>query len=216
MHPALKYTLVTLGALVVLLIAAVLVLGLMDWNALKGPVARIASQSTGKQITIDGDLKAKLLSSHPHFSVEGLKVANPRWAGRSGNLAEVGRLAVELELWLLFIGNFVLSRVEVDRSTVVSSGRQAPSTAGNSNCRRGGLHGAAGCDRKFGARLPQNAARKRRDRAEISRCSQCACGARLTRCVANMVAGGRTGICRAAGAHPHESARHRVGDDLNA
>lgn len=118
MHPALKYTLATFGAPVVLLIAAVLVLGLLDWNALKGPVARIASQSTGKPIAIEGDLKVRLLSSHPHFSVEGLKVANPRWAGRPGNLAEVGRLAVELELWPLFIGDVVLSRVEVDRAAL--------------------------------------------------------------------------------------------------
>lgn len=117
MHPAVKYTFISLAALLSLLILSVLVLGVMDWNVLKGPVARFASQAAGKQIAIEGDLKVRLLSLHPAFSVEGLRVANPKWT-TPGNFAEVGRLAVELRLLPLFIGDLVLSRVEVEHANL--------------------------------------------------------------------------------------------------
>lgn len=110
MPKPIKYLLLAIPAVLVL---AILVLGFMDWNAFKDPLARMISRSTGKTVTI-GHLQVRLLSLTPSAVVEGLKVGNPDWAG-PGSLAEIDRLAANVKLLPLLVGNFIVPRLTVDR-----------------------------------------------------------------------------------------------------
>ena len=104
-------------AFVVLVGVLVLTLALMDWNALRGPIARMASAKTGKPIRIDGDLEVHALSLTPRIIVNGLKVGNPKWAG-SGSLAEVSRISTEVKLLPLFAGRIIMPRLRIERPVV--------------------------------------------------------------------------------------------------
>src|SRR5690606_6011010 len=67
---------IALGAVVALLIVAVLVAPLLiDWNAFKPRLAAAVEEATGRQLEIDGDLRLSLLPS-PTLSAEGARLAN--------------------------------------------------------------------------------------------------------------------------------------------
>jgi uncharacterized protein involved in outer membrane biogenesis len=109
---ALKWAGIVVGVLIgVFLLFAVF----MDWNALRGPIARMASAKAGRPIRIDGDLDVRLLTLTPRITVNGLKVGNPRWAG-PGSVAEVERLTMQVKLLPLFTGNVVLQLLHIERA----------------------------------------------------------------------------------------------------
>lgn len=131
MPKALKYTLITVASVLGL---GLLTLALIDWNVLKGPVTRIATQRLGKPVSIDGDLKVRIFTLTPSVSISGLKVGNPEWAG-AGNMAEIERFSANVKLLPLFVGNVIVPRLEVDRPVLNlyrdASGRgnwESPST----------------------------------------------------------------------------------------
>ena len=94
------------AALIMLLVILVLI---FDWNWFRGPIARYASQRTGRQVRI-GDLNVRLLSLHPHATITGLNISNPSWAP-AGETAEIPKLYLQVKLWPLFAGNFVWEQV---------------------------------------------------------------------------------------------------------
>ncbi len=65
------------GTIVVAGAAIALFLAWFDWNMLRGPIARYASQQAGRDVRIDGNLHVRLLTWTPTATVEGLKVGNP-------------------------------------------------------------------------------------------------------------------------------------------
>ena len=81
----LKWGAISLGTLISLLLGCV-VLVQRNANALRDPIARIASGYMGRAIHIDGTLKLQLLSLAPYAVVDGLTVGNPQWA-RAPNIA---------------------------------------------------------------------------------------------------------------------------------
>jgi len=74
----LKWTAIVIGSLLVVLLIA---LGVLDANAdaLRGPIARLASAHLGRTVHIDGPLQLHLLSWTPRVVVNQLRVANPDW-----------------------------------------------------------------------------------------------------------------------------------------
>jgi uncharacterized protein involved in outer membrane biogenesis len=103
-----------MGGLVLGFIALiVLVLLLFNWNWLRGPIARLASDTTGRRVRIDGDLKVHLLTWQPRVSVGGLKIGQPAWAGQ-GDMARIDALVVETRWMSLLHGKPVLPLVELD------------------------------------------------------------------------------------------------------
>lgn len=113
--PALeRRALAWLGGLLVAMIAVVvLVVALFDWNWLRGPIARYASDATGREVRIDGDLKVHLLTWTPTVSVAGLKVGQPAWVG-AGQMATVDKLVVQTRWKSLLQGRVVLPLLELD------------------------------------------------------------------------------------------------------
>ena len=71
-----------IGAIVAALFLLIVVLGLIDWNGLRGPLSRIASRDLGRQVVIGGPLHVHLLSATPSVDISGLTIANPDWAAR--------------------------------------------------------------------------------------------------------------------------------------
>lgn len=116
-RPSRKSLIWTGGIVGGLLVALVLFLGLFDWNYLKGPIARYASDRTGRQVHIDGDLNVKLLSWTPSAKVEGLRISNPAWVG-GGDMANIKRLDVSVRLMPLFRGKVILPLLRVDQPDI--------------------------------------------------------------------------------------------------
>ena len=105
----LAWTGVTLGVLVG---AALLALALVDWNAMKGPIERLASARSGRTVKIAGDLDVHVWSWTPSFTVSGLTVGNPPWEAAKP-MAQIERLHVQMKLLPLLKGDVILPRVEV-------------------------------------------------------------------------------------------------------
>lgn len=100
-----------------LLAGAILWLYLLDWNTLRGPVARYASQRLGREVRIEGNLDVHLFSLTPRISVTGLKVVNPAWVGQP-LAADIDRADISVRLVSLLFGHLVLPTVEIDRPRI--------------------------------------------------------------------------------------------------
>lgn len=99
-------------------IAAIVVfLLIFDWNWLRGPIGRYASEKSGRTVVLAGDLKVKLLTWTPRVEINGLRVGNPAWAPR-GNMAEIERLTMAARWMPLLSGRLVMPLVAVDRPNV--------------------------------------------------------------------------------------------------
>lgn len=101
------------GVLLVLALAAAILAAIWDWNWFRGPLASIASARMHRQVSIDGNLRAHLWSWEPSASVEGIRVANPDWAGKA-DLADIRRLVVQIRLKALLGGHLDMTLLEVD------------------------------------------------------------------------------------------------------
>jgi AsmA family protein len=106
-----------IGGIIIILVLLVVCLGLMDWNAARGPLSRMLSHRLAREVTIGGPLRVHLFSSTPSVDVENLTIGNPDWAG-GGNMLELPRLHVAVLLSRLFIGRLVLQTLEIDNPKV--------------------------------------------------------------------------------------------------
>ena len=113
----LKWTLRTLGVLVATVAVVIAAAALVDANHFRAPLVRFIAARTGRQIRIDGSLKAHLLSLTPRLVAERVTIGNPPWMP-AGTTAEIGRLSLSFELLPLFSRSFVISRLEMDASTL--------------------------------------------------------------------------------------------------
>jgi AsmA family protein len=100
----------TVIALAALIAVIVLTLALIDLDALKHPIERIASQRTGRRIVIAGHLHGHLLSLSPRITLDGLTVGNPPWE-QGPPLLAVAHLEVQLRLLPLLRGRVVIERL---------------------------------------------------------------------------------------------------------
>jgi uncharacterized protein involved in outer membrane biogenesis len=105
----LAWTGVTLG---VLIGAVILALLLIDWNAMKGPIERMASERSGRTVKIAGDIDVRPWSWTPSIAVSGLTLGNPPWEAAKP-MAKIERLQVQIKLLPLLKGDVILPRVEL-------------------------------------------------------------------------------------------------------
>lgn len=99
------------------LIAAVIALYFLDWNQMRGPVSRYASNRLGRPVSIEGDLKVDLFRRQPHVSVGDLFIGNPSWAPQP-QAARIARADVEFRLWPALFGHLVLPLVALEQPDV--------------------------------------------------------------------------------------------------
>ena len=101
-----------LGVVVLLVAAALIVPGLIDWNAWKGEIAAQAKAATGRDLAIDGDLDFAVLPS-PRLTANGVRLKNIPGAG-APDMAVLKSLDVRIRFAPLLSG-----RVEVASVTLV-------------------------------------------------------------------------------------------------
>lgn len=109
----LAWTGITLG---VLIGAVLLAVALIDWNAMKGPIERMASARSGRTVKI-ASLDVRPWSWTPSVSISGLTIGNPPWEAAKP-MAQIERLQVQLKLLPLLKGDVILPRVEIIRPKV--------------------------------------------------------------------------------------------------
>jgi uncharacterized protein involved in outer membrane biogenesis len=80
------------------------------WVAAK--TEQFVSDLTGRQLSINGELKLDL-SLHPSVEVKDISLANAPWAGEP-DMATVQRLAVSIDLMSLFSDRLVIHYIEAD------------------------------------------------------------------------------------------------------
>jgi AsmA family protein len=114
-----------------ILVAVVLVL--LDWNQLRGPISREVTRVTGRSFAINGDLTVAL-SLHPRIVANEVVMANAPW-GREPVMADIKAVAFRIDLLELLTGNLVLPELtlsqphlalEVNRSGEVNWNFAAP------------------------------------------------------------------------------------------
>jgi AsmA family protein len=111
---ALRWTGIVVGVIVALLL---LTLALIDWSSLKGPIERYASERSGRQVSIAGDLDVRVWSWTPSATVEGLTIGSAPW-DKSRPMAQIERVTVQLKLLPLLKGEVILPRVDLIRPRV--------------------------------------------------------------------------------------------------
>jgi len=108
-----KKVLIGLVAVVVGIVAALLIApSFIDWNQYKGEITAQAKAFTGRDLAIDGDLKATILPA-PAVVVEGLRLANADGAG-AADMVQLKSVEVRVALGPLLGG-----RVQVESVTLV-------------------------------------------------------------------------------------------------
>ncbi len=105
------------GGLAVLAILIGVLIAIWDWNWFRGPLARIASARMHREVTIAGDLKVHPFSWRPSATVDGVRIANPAWAG-PGDTARIDRIAVRIRLLPLLVGHTGLRLLRFDHPVV--------------------------------------------------------------------------------------------------
>jgi len=115
-----KKILIGIGAVLVLLVAAVLVgPSFFDWNRYKGEIAAKAREATGRDLIIDGDISLSILWT-PTLSVTNVRFANID-GGSAADMATLESLDVRLAFapldWI--DGNFQVERIELVQPTIV-------------------------------------------------------------------------------------------------
>ena len=100
------------AALLALLVAAALVApGFVDWTRYKDRIAALAAQATGRSVTIDGPVSFHLLPS-PALSAEDVTIANvPQ--GEAVAFAHAGRLDIVVSLMPLLLGDVQVRRIDL-------------------------------------------------------------------------------------------------------
>ncbi|MDX1553049.1 MAG: AsmA family protein, partial [Marinobacter sp.] len=105
-----------LAVLFALLVVAVIVIELMSWNFLKGPIIARVETMTGRDMEITGDIDVGLLP-RPHLAVGEMKLANANWA-QTPDMLSAGRLELEPSITSLFKGEPALKSVTITEPTL--------------------------------------------------------------------------------------------------
>jgi AsmA protein len=97
------------GVVLVLVVAVFVAPRLVPLDGLKARIATEAGQATGREVKVEGPVRFAVF---PHLRLEasGVTLGNVP-SGVAKNMASIGTLAIELELWPLLSGTIVLDRL---------------------------------------------------------------------------------------------------------
>ncbi len=86
--------------------------GVVDWNHFKAPITEGLHAFTGRQVTLEGDVRFSVLPV-PTLSVAGVRIGNPAGAG-SPDLLRLARLEARVALLPLFAGRIEVEHIVLD------------------------------------------------------------------------------------------------------
>ncbi|MBU2640851.1 MAG: AsmA family protein [Gammaproteobacteria bacterium] len=98
-------------------VLGVILTSLPNWNALRGPLARIVGDKTGRELNIGGDLIVKLGWPILRVHASDVTFSNPTWA-REKNMIEVGDVTFGVVTPPLFRRSLTLDEVHLDRGGI--------------------------------------------------------------------------------------------------
>lgn len=98
-----------LGVIAVLVIAVVVVLTVIDFNDYKPEIQAQVKQATGRDLTIEGDIKLAI-SLNPALAVSGVSFSNAGWGSRPA-MATVDRFEAQVALIPLLSGTVDIKKV---------------------------------------------------------------------------------------------------------
>lgn len=102
-----------------LIVAALITLYFLDWNSMRGPIARYVSHRIGRPVKIAGDLKVHLFTFTPRVSANGVTIGNPPWLN-SPRMADAQNLTFKIRLLpYLFGGQIYMPLVKVDHPQIL-------------------------------------------------------------------------------------------------
>lgn len=101
----------TAGVLVGMIVAIIVFLAWFDWNYLRGPISRIASERLDREVEIQGDLDVDILRWTPEVHIEGLRIGGPDWAN-DRDTADIERLDVRVRALHLLAGRIEMPSIE--------------------------------------------------------------------------------------------------------
>jgi AsmA protein len=104
----------TVGIFLLLVAAIVLTVALTGLNTLRGPVSRIATENTGRELLIEGNLKPVWSWVHPRIRAERVSFANPSWA-KEKYLLKADAVELTLSVLPLAAGRVVLPEVHLEK-----------------------------------------------------------------------------------------------------
>ena len=94
------------------IMGALFALYFLDWNTMRGPIARWLSHRTGREIRIDGNLAVNLFTWQPSADAGGVFIGNPKWVG-TPQAARAKEFRIEVRLVPLFWGHLVVPFVRI-------------------------------------------------------------------------------------------------------
>src|SRR5215467_15913326 len=113
-----RRALIWIGSILgIVAIAAAFIIANWDWNRAKGYIAAGVSKATGRELSINGDLKVDLgWISKVHMSQ--IQFGNASWSSHP-KMADIGFLDAQIDLWQLLKGRFVLPEVSLSHVQLV-------------------------------------------------------------------------------------------------
>ncbi|HEY7238885.1 MAG TPA: AsmA family protein [Burkholderiales bacterium] len=117
MRTALKWTGGILMTLLVTLLVALALFVAFGLDTLRGPISRGVTNATGRELVIDGRIRAVWSWVHPRFRVERIRFANADWA-REDYLFSADAVEADLRLLPLLRGRIVLPQVRLEGAEV--------------------------------------------------------------------------------------------------
>jgi len=121
-----KWVAITLALLAA---AAVALVSLPNWNALRDPLVRFVNDRTGRELHIGGDLEVRLGWPRTRIRAADVTFSNPPWA-HDKNMIAVRGVSADLSMLPLFRRKVVFQEVRLDRAEVALE----KSKDGRKNC----------------------------------------------------------------------------------
>jgi AsmA protein len=107
---ALKWT----AGLIAVFILAALLFVVFGLHLLKGPITRAVSEATGRELVIEGDLRAAWSLVHPRFRAERIRFSNPGWAA-DDQLLTAEALEASISVLPLLAGRVVVPQAHLEK-----------------------------------------------------------------------------------------------------
>lgn len=106
-----------IGAGVLVLLAALVLLFAFGLNLLRGPIERAVTESIGRELRIEGDLSPVWDWVHPRFRAEDVSFANPDWAAQR-HLFRTRAMEASVSLLPLFAGRVVVLSLHLEQPEI--------------------------------------------------------------------------------------------------
>jgi len=105
------------GVLLVPTVLALLFVAFFNWNWLRGPIERMATEKTGRALVIQGDLQVKFGWPWPRIYANGVTFANPAWA-KEKQMVSADAVEITVDLPQLLRQKLVFPDVHLTRPVV--------------------------------------------------------------------------------------------------